>query len=250
MTPEEIKAFLDAESARRNCSAELCLERPDPLLVARMYLEEHFALTCALFAYGNAKAIVAFLSTLSPTLVDSDERTLRETLKGTYYRFQNTEDIVQWFVTLRRLRENGGVEKAFMRGYRPGNILSGTAAVIDELYRLNPYRSRGYEFLIGKPVTTVSKASAMKRWMMYLRWMVRSDQLDIGLWNGVDRSDLVMPLDTHTFEVSRRFGLLKRSQCDFRAALELTQTLKTFDPLDPVRYDFALYRLGQEKVLL
>lgn len=249
MTRKEIKAFLDAESARRNCSDELCLERPDPLLVARRCPEEHFALTCALFAYGNAKAIVSFLSTLPPNLIDADEDALREALAGVYYRFQNTEDIVQWHITLGRLKEGGGVESAFMKGYHSGDLLSGTAAVIEELYRLNPYRSRGYEFLIGKPVSTPAKASAMKRWMMYLRWMVRSDALDLGLWRGVDASELVMPLDTHTFEVSRRFGLLRRSQCDFKAALELTQTLKTFDASDPVRYDFALYRLGQEKIL-
>jgi uncharacterized protein (TIGR02757 family) len=86
--------------------------------------------------------------------------------------------------------------------------------------------------------------------MMYLRWMVRSDELDMGLWNGVDPSELIMPLDTHTFSVSRALGLLKRGQCDMRAAIELTETLKAFDPADPLKYDFALYRIGQEKITL
>jgi uncharacterized protein (TIGR02757 family) len=89
----------------------------------------------------------------------------------------------------------------------------------------------------------------MKRWMMYLRWMVRHDHLDMGLWNGICPSQLIMPLDTHTFSVATKLGLLHRKQCDFRAAIELTEVLKMFDAKDPIKYDFALYRLGQEGIL-
>ena len=58
-----------------------------------------------------------------------------------------------------------------------------------------------------------------------------------------------MPLDTHTFNVSRAIGLLERKQCDMKAAMELTETLRKFAPEDPLKYDFALYRIGQEKML-
>ncbi|KFN39555.1 MAG: hypothetical protein JU82_06655, partial [Sulfuricurvum sp. MLSB] len=129
-------------------------------------------------------------------------------------------------------------------------VIAGVSGLIETLYALNPYRSQGYEFLIGKPVSAVSKASAMKRWMMYLRWMVRRDALDMGLWSGIKASELIMPLDTHTFNVSRALGLLQRRQCDLKAAMELTETLRTFDPEDPLKYDFALYRIGQEKMTL
>lgn len=243
-----VQAYLDREVEARNCSEELCAERPDPLMVARISRDEHHALTCALFAYGNAKAIVAFLSLLDHDLIDADEPTLRRRLEGKYYRFQSSEDIVQWFMTLKGLKDAGGAEKVFMDRYDDG-LVSGLNALITTLYDLNPYRSKGYEFLIGKPIDSVAKASAMKRWMMYLRWMVRNNELDMGLWSGVSRSDLIMPLDTHTFNVSHRLGLLARKQCDMRAAIELTETLKTFDPNDPLKYDFALYRIGQEKIL-
>ena len=83
---------------------------------------------------------------------------------------------------------------------------------------------------------------------MYFRWMVRKSNLDMGLWSKIDKKDLIMPLDTHSFNVSRRLGLLHRKSCDLKAALELTNTLKEFDPSDPIKYDFALYRLGQEKL--
>ncbi|MBN2869543.1 MAG: TIGR02757 family protein [Campylobacterales bacterium] len=247
---EALKALLDTEAASRNCAEELCDERPDPLMIARRFGDQHNALTCALFAYGNAKAIVSFLAAFEPDLITLDEETLRSRLEGRYYRFQNTEDIVQWFVTLGRLEKSGGAERTFMDGYGTNGVIGGISKLIETLYVLNPYRSQGYEFLIGKPITSVSKASAMKRWMMYLRWMVRLDALDMGLWRGVSPSELIMPLDTHTFSVSRSLGLLERKQCDLKAAIELTKKLSRFDPEDPLKYDFALYRIGQEKMAL
>lgn len=246
---KEVQAYLDAEVEARNCSDELCMERPDPLMVARTTMDQHHALTCALFAYGNVKAIVPFLSSLDHDLYHTDEESLRQRLEGKYYRFQSNEDIVQWFITLRALHGIGGAEQVFMSGYSKG-LLEGVNTLITTLYELNPYRSKGYEFLITKPIASVAKASAMKRWMMYLRWMVRKSELDMGLWNGVSPSDLIMPLDTHTFTISRRLGLLERSVCDMRAAIELTEALRVFDPYDPLKYDFALYRIGQEKLLV
>lgn len=246
---KEIEAYLNAHVETRNCADELCEERPDPLMIARRYGDQHYALTCALFAYGSAKAIVVFLSSLDFKWIEKDEEELRNAVDGKYYRFQTNEDIVQWFRTLKALNDAGGAEKHFMCGYRQGGVLEGLSHLIRLLYDLNPYRSSGYKFLIGKPIESVSKASAMKRWMMYLRWMVRRDELDMGLWCGVDKGELIMPLDTHTFHVSQRLGLLQRKQCDMRAALELTETLKRFDFNDPLKYDFALYRIGQEKIL-
>jgi uncharacterized protein (TIGR02757 family) len=244
-----LKAYLDEQVAARNHKDELCAERPDPLMVARTSMDQHHALTCALFSYGSAKAIVAFLASLKEDLADCEESVLRSQLEGKYYRFQSSEDIIQWFCTLRGLKASGGAEKAFKDGYSSDGVIGGVSTLITTLYDLNPYRSKGYEFLIGKPITSITKASAMKRWMMYLRWMVRKCELDMGLWSGVSQSDLIMPLDTHTFNVSRSLGLLSRSQCDMRAAIELTEALKLFDPLDPLKYDFALYRIGQEKQL-
>jgi uncharacterized protein (TIGR02757 family) len=85
---------------------------------------------------------------------------------------------------------------------------------------------------------------------MYLRWVVRNDNLDMGLWKRVDKRDLLMPLDTHTFRVSQKLGILKRKSYDLKAVLELTQNLKKFDENDPIKYDFAIYRIGQERLNL
>lgn len=242
-----LKERLDLEVERRNCASELCEEKPDPLMVARRHNDELSALVCALFAYGKASFIVRFLNSIDFTLIDAEEAFILEASREYCYRFQTPDDSAQLLITLRRLKLEGGAQRAFMQGYEEHSLFEGLKSLIDRLYMLNSYRSNGYQFLIGKPLSTVAKASALKRWLMYLRWMVRCDELDMGLWSGVDRADLLMPLDTHTFNVSCRLGLLKRKQCDFRASMELTEQLKRFDPHDPVKYDFALYRLGQEK---
>jgi len=76
--------------------------------------------------------------------------------------------------------------------------------------------------------------------------MVRKDNLDMGLWNKIDKAHLLMPLDTHTFHLSQKLGLLKRKTYDMKATIELTEQLRKFDVNDPIKYDFAIYRLGQE----
>ena len=79
---------------------------------------------------------------------------------------------------------------------------------------------------------------------MFLRWMVRKDNVDFGIWKSVKPSQLICPLDVHTGNVSRKLGLLKISQNNWTAAAELTSALIGLDPVDPVKYDFALFGLG------
>ena len=245
-----LRERLEREAARRNDPAELSSARPDPLLVARTQPDDRAVLLCALFGYGSAAQIVSFLSKLDFSLIGRDEETIRRGLKGCRYRFQSPEDVVQAFVTLGRL-EPEALRRTFCSGYAPhGRVLDGVRAVLTALSRLNGYESRGYRFLFGAVPSGDAPPSPYKRWMMFLRWMVRRDALDLGRWPEVDRSDLVIPLDTHTFRVGHRLRLLRRKSCDWKAARELTAALRRFDPADPVRFDFALYRIGQEKVAL
>ncbi|GAB3342204.1 TIGR02757 family protein [Larkinella ripae] len=99
-----------------------------------------------------------------------------------------------------------------------------------------------------KHVATPSRNSSCKRLNMFLRWMVRRDDrgVDFGLWNRIEPAQLVMPIDVHVERVARKLGLINRPQTDWKAALELTEALKQFDPNDPVKYDFALFGLGVE----
>jgi uncharacterized protein (TIGR02757 family) len=244
---DRLKEILDAEVLKRDSFNEISLDKPDPMLVAREYKDEYISLICALFAYGNARLIVKFLSSLDFSLIDGSEEEIKKSLSDYYYRFQSSEDVINIFITLRRAKLEFSLEDIFLSGYQiENNILDGLNTLISKLLELNKFTSHGYQFLLGSPPTKKSK-SAYKRWNMYLRWMVRSDKIDLGLWERVDQKDLLIPLDTHTFKVSRKLGLLERKSYDLKAVVELSQKLRSFDPLDPIKYDFALYRIGQEK---
>ena len=250
MNLKDIKTLLDKEVKSRNNTAELSYEKPDPLLIASKYQDESIALICALFAYGNAGLIVKFLDSFDFTLLESSEETIIKELSSHYYRFQKSDDVSVFFIALKRLKEMDSIENIFYEGYKKEeNILDGLWHFINTLKKVHPHKSRGYDFLIGSLPKKVSSAGTYKRYMMYLRWMVRKDALDMGLWSKIDKKDLLMPLDTHTFQVSRRLGLLDRKTYDMKASIELTDTLRTFDEEDPIKYDFALYRLGQEKLV-
>jgi uncharacterized protein (TIGR02757 family) len=246
---QTIKERLDIEVIARNNSSEISTSKPDPLLVASRHNDESIALVCALFAYGNAKLIVKFLESLDFSLLEADDEVIKKSLASSYYRFQNHEDIAMLFIILKRLKSEDSIENIFYNGYKKEhNILDGLWEFIAKIKTLSDYDSRGYKFLLGSVPARIQQAGTYKRYMMYLRWMVRKDSLDLGLWSKIDKKDLLMPLDTHTFQVSRRLGLLERKTYDMKAVIALTQTLKTFDALDPIKYDFALYRLGQEKL--
>lgn len=97
-----------------------------------------------------------------------------------------------------------------------------------------------------KHISDPLKNSAAKRINMYLRWMVRKDKrgVDFGLWNKIEMKDLMCPLDVHSGNVARKLGILKRTQNDWKATVELTENLKQFDINDPIKYDFSLFGLG------
>jgi len=243
-----IKKRLDEEVLKRNSLDEINQDNLDPIMVAHRHKDPTIALICALFAYGNVKQIVKFLDSLDFDLLKADDVKIQATLKNHYYRFQTIEDVKQFFITLKRV-EN--LENIFLRGYKKDNfVIDGIDEIIKEFHKINSYNSKGYSFLIGNRYKGKTKGSSpYKRWNMFLRWMVRDGDIDFGLWKNVDKKDLIIPLDTHTFNVSRKLGLLNRKTYDLESAIQLTDRLKEFDRFDPVKYDFAIYRLGQNEKL-
>ena len=100
--------------------------------------------------------------------------------------------------------------------------------------------SRGTRYFLVSP----SGGSACKRWMLFLRWMVRpADGVDLGLFD-LPASELIMPLDTHVLRIGRFLGLVQRKDASWRTAMSLTQAMKKMDPQDPTRFDFALAHVG------
>jgi uncharacterized protein (TIGR02757 family) len=235
------------ESLIKNNIYEINEEKLDPILIAKKYNNEYIALIAALFAYGNVKAILKFLNSIDFSFFKNGK--IQDNL---YYRFQTKEDVKEFFKTLYLMKKEYSLNELFLKGYKKEeNVIEGIREIIKTIYKINPYNSKGYEFLIGKiPPDKTKGVSPYKRWNMFLRWMVRDSEPDLGLWSGIKKSDLIIPLDTHTHKVSLNLGLLKRKSYDLQSAIELTQKLKEFDPADPLKYDFALYRIGQFKLNL
>jgi len=100
-----------------------------------------------------------------------------------------------------------------------------------------------------KHISSPLQKSTCKRLNMFLRWMVRKDNcgVDFGVWHTIPTAELICPCDVHVDRVGRRLGLINRKQTDWLTAVELTAKLKEFDPIDPVKYDFALFGLGIEE---
>ena len=245
-----IKKLLDAEVLKRNKSDEVSAEKLDPILVAKRYNDPTISLICALFAYGNVKQIVKFLDSLDFSLLKKSDEEITKALKNHYYRFQKGEDIIALFIALKRLNKKTTLEDVFHQGYMKNNsVIDGVHGLIQTIKDLYPHSSQGYNFLISKVTTKTKGAGALKRWMMFLRWMVRSDNIDMGLWSDIYKKDLILPLDTHTFNVSKKLGLLSRKTYDLESAILITKALISFDEEDPMKYDFAIYRLGQEKII-
>lgn len=254
---KELELLLNNEFQKRNSLDELCLEKPDPLYIASKYNDEYIALICALFAYGNAHQIIKFLSSLDFSLLEASEEQIIKELENSYYRFQKPFDVINFFIALRRVKLETSLEDIFYEGYKKeNNILEGIDRFIIKIKSLSNYSSYGYDFLVGKPFKRDKNSkikyignAPYKRYNMFLRWMVRDDNIDLGLWSKIDKKDLVLPLDTHTFNVCKKLSLLKRKTYDLQSAIEITNKLKTFDKNDPIKYDFAIYRLGQEKII-
>ena len=223
-----LKAKLDFLANQKNTNHSL-FETPDPLQIAKIHNDEFTALICALFAYGNAKNIVNFLKKLDFSLLNLQEKQIKI------------------FITLSRLKNEISLYELFYQAYQKReNTTDAILAFMQKIKTLNSYSSYGYDFFFGK-IWQNTPTSPLKRYNMYLRWMVRKDELDLGLFTKIHTKDLLIPLDTHTHKISLTLGLLKRKIYDYKSVLELTQNLKKLDANDPIKYDFALYRLGQSK---
>ncbi|GHV06515.1 TIGR02757 family protein [Campylobacterota bacterium] len=238
-----MKQFLD------NLLSECKLDENnlDPLFIAKD-LADDAALICALFAYGNVKAMIKFLRSLDFALLDENEETIKAALNHHYYRFQTIEDVQQLFIGFAKMRrERVELQTIFETAYKNGGFLYALSTLIATLHKYINANTHGLGFLLAKPFdhTNPKGVSALKRYLMFLRWMVRTGFPDLGRWRAVNSADLLIPLDTHSFTQAQKLGLIQRKTADLLASIELTNRLREFDESDPVKYDFALYRLGQ-----
>lgn len=159
------------------------------------------------------------------------------------HRTFNGTDCVFFIKSLQNIYlKYGGLEGAFAKGLnRNDESVKNSITGFRKLFLELKHDARS-----DKHISNPDSKSSAKRLCMYLRWMVRNDKkgVDFGIWNKINASQLCLPLDVHTGNVSRKLGLLKRTQDDWQAVEEITSVLKQFDKNDPVKYDFALFGLG------
>jgi uncharacterized protein (TIGR02757 family) len=125
------------------------------------------------------------------------------------------------------------------------NGISGFSSFFIENYKIKFGKpTTGFKFMFPLP----EKSSACKRTNLFLRWMVRKDELDFGLWNGINKNQLIIPVDTHIARICKELRLTKRKNVSWPMAEEITNNLKKYDPIDPVKYDFALCHIGMRKL--
>jgi uncharacterized protein (TIGR02757 family) len=208
---------------------------------------ELVGLISALFAYGNVVAIHKFLESLLSILGESPMEALRESnLKNlkkfmNKYRFQTQDDI---FVFLSRIKEIYIQEKSIESYFISDNLQNGILNFQAYFFSSITKRTNGLNFLIGKE----QKHSGYKRWRMFIRWMVREKFPDLGLWKGINASQLEYPVDIHIQKLSLILGIRKRKTTDHKLSLEITEYFKSTFPDDPLIMDFPLTRLGIMKI--
>lgn len=224
---------------------------PDPLEFVLRYDDpadqEITGLISSALAYGKASHILAslekvfrFLPRPAADLEGASLGELKELCDGFRHRWTTGEELAALLLGIRLVREKwGGLEACFVSGMVPGeeDIVPALVKFVGELRSASGRRDSS---LLACP----TRGSACKRLQLYLRWMVRRDEVDPGSWASVDPAALVVPLDTHMHRIAMDLGITDRKQADLKTARQVTGFFRSICPEDPVRYDFSLTRFG------
>ena len=248
----QLKDFLDAKVEQYNRPAFI---QDDPIVIPHRFVKlqdiEIAAFFAAIFAWGNRTIIInkstELLHRMDNAPYDFVLHHSAAELKGLLgfkHRTFNDTDLLYFIHFLHHhYGQHHSLETAFTNGItrKSPNIEEGLNRFFHYFFSLPDYPLRTH-----KHVAAPSKNSTCKRLNMFLRWMVRNDKngVDFGLWKSISPAQLICPIDVHVARVAIRFNLLQRKLIDWQAALELTHYLRTLDPTDPVKYDYALFGLG------
>ena len=215
-----------------------------------------FISTC--LAYGKVELFKGVLERLFSGMGESPYDFLLTTplqkqkkiFAGIRYRFNENEDILCLLLILRTiLLRHQSLENLFKKYYRQDDVTieNGLKGFMEAMRAINTAAVYGRNI---KPAGLLqffpspAQGSACKRVNLFLRWMIRDRDIDLGIWRDIPKNKLVIPLDTHIARISRCLGFTSRNSQDWKMALEITGALKRFDPEDPLKYDFALCHHG------
>ncbi len=249
LNTNDLKTFLDEKVNLYNLPKFI---ESDPIQVPHQFSDkadiEIAGFLTATIAWGNRKSIINNAKRMMDLMDHAPHQFVMQhqesdlnTFEGFVHRTFNSEDLKQFVKSLKSLYEiHGGLEAVFQR-YADSDSLQLAIHHFKAHFFEQPHLARS-----TKHVSDPLKNSAAKRINMFLRWMVRQDNagVDFGIWNSLSSAQLSCPLDVHSGNVARKLGLLTRKQNDAKALVELDSNLRTLDPRDPVKYDFALFGLG------
>lgn len=249
---DQLKVFFDEKVQLYSCQSFI---PSDPVSIPHLFTKQQdieiAGFFAAIFSWGNRTTIInksrelLNLMDMSPYqfCLDPSPSALRS-MKEFKHRTFNADDLYYFIHFFQKhYQQHDSLETAFLSG------LNSEDATIEN--GLKSFREYFFSFehlkRTEKHIASPVQQSACKRINMFLRWMVRKDAVDFGLWKAIKPSQLVCPLDLHVFRVAKKLGLITRPQADWLAAAELTQHLRVLDAEDPVKYDFALFSLGIEE---
>jgi uncharacterized protein (TIGR02757 family) len=237
---------------------------PDPLQFVRAQHtpedREVVGLLAACLAYGNVRqikrSIAAVVEWLGPHPAEAVRRLeparAARALLAFKHRFNTGRDVACLLFFIRQMRASAGsIDAFFASGHAPesADVEAGLTSFVDRALALDHgglYGTRslpkdaGVRFFLPSPAA----GSACKRLNLYLRWMVRSDGVDLGVWRSVSPGQLVIPLDAHVYTIARRLRLTRYRSAGWPMAVDITRRLRLLDAGDPVKYDFAFHRMG------
>lgn len=235
------------------------LIKPDPLQFVYNYPDrsdmEIVAFLAAVLAYGKVRHIEKSLTNLLARVGDSPsefvlnfDKKNRARLRDFRHRFTTGDDISDLLALLKKvLKQYGSIENVFVRGHNTGdkNVIPALSNFSDSLLDIyGKFRRRGVNRGLGYLLPSPAGGSACKRLNLFLRWMVRNDRVDPGLWKTIDKAKLIVPVDVHMGRLCRILGLHDQRTVSLSAAVNITKSFAEIEPDDPVKYDFALSRIG------
>jgi uncharacterized protein (TIGR02757 family) len=234
----------------------------DPIELVRPFARpedrEVAGFIAAALAFGNVRAVMQSVANVlermgpSPAEFTRDFSPRRDgaPFSEFVHRWIRGDDVVALIWVLRQMLErSGSLEAFFVEGDDPAAADVGAALESFTTRALAMNLRPAYGRVPSRPgvayfFTRPTQGSACKRLNLYLRWMVRRDAVDLGVWTRVRPSRLVVPLDTHVIRLGQCLGLTRYISPGWRMASDITSRLREIDPADPVRFDFSLCHVG------
>ncbi|CEJ69831.1 hypothetical protein BN1195_02134 [Chryseobacterium oranimense G311] len=252
---EELKSFLDEKADQYNSPDFI---EDDPIQIPHRFIIkqdiEIAGFLAATISWGNRKSIIRSADKMldimgnSPYdfILNHSEKDLEILREKSIHRTFNGEDFAYFIRQFNKIyKENESLENLFLVKDQETNFQHAIERFRSSFLETEKHRSH-------KHISSPYKNSSSKRIIMFLRWMVRKDKrgVDFGIWENINQKHLSIPLDVHTGNISRKLGLVFRTQNDWKTVEELDAAIRKFDENDPAKYDFALFGLGVTKELL